>query len=60
MSLCLGSQVWSVRAVLVPITGPEQSHSSPEGTRGVNQSLRVLIQLGGRVWRPGARIRAPI
>ena len=42
MSLCLGAQVCvAVAAVLVPITGPEQPHSSQEGTRGVNQSLHA-------------------
>ena len=55
MNLCLGSQVWPGRAVLVPISGPEQPHSSPEDTRGVNQSLRALRQLGGLVRRPAAQ-----
>ena len=54
MSLCLGSQVWPCRAVLVPISRTEQPHSSPEDTRGVNQSLRTLRQLGALF---GARVR---
>ena len=47
MSLCLGSQPRPGRAILVPIPGPEQPHSSPEDTRGVDQSLHALAQLGG-------------
>ena len=47
MSLCLGSQVWPGRAVLVPISVPEQPHSPPEDTYGVDQSLRALIGLDG-------------
>jgi hypothetical protein len=60
MNLCLGAQVWPFRAVLGPISRPEQPHSSPEHTRGINQSLRTLRQLGGFVWRPGARFSPDI
>jgi hypothetical protein len=59
MSLCLGSQAWPGRAVLVPIPGPEQPHSSPEDTRGVDQSLHALAQLGGLIWCPACAILAP-
>ena len=47
MSLCLGSQVWPGRAVLAPIPGPEQPHSCQRTTRGLDQSLPALTQLGG-------------
>jgi hypothetical protein len=59
MSLCLGSQVWPGRAVLVPIPGPEQPHSSSEDTRGVDQSLRALTRLGGLLWCSACAILAP-
>src|SRR6266567_3032783 len=41
MGLCPGSQVWARACNLVPIPGPEQPHSSPEDTRGVDGSLRA-------------------
>jgi hypothetical protein len=59
MSLCLGSQAWPERAVLVPILLPEQPHSSPEGARGINQSLHALARLGGLLWHPACAILAP-
>jgi CheY-like chemotaxis protein len=59
MSLCRGSQAWPARAVLVPIPGPEQPHSSPEDTRGLDQSLHALAQLGGLIWCPTCSILAP-
>jgi len=47
MSLCIGSQVWPGHAVLVPIREPEQSLSSPEHTRGIDESLLAQTQLCG-------------
>ncbi len=41
MGLCPGSQVWARACNLVPIPEPEQPHSSPEDTRGVDGSLRA-------------------
>ena len=47
MSLCIGSQVWPGHAVLVPIREPEQSLSSPEHTRGIDESLLAQTQRCG-------------
>ena len=59
MSLCLASQVWPGRVVLVPIPGPEQPHSSPTGARGADERLRALTSLGGLLWRPARAFVAP-
>ncbi len=59
MSLCLGSQAWLGLCNLVPIPGPEQPHSSPEDTRGTDQSLHALAQLGGLIWVPSLRNSRP-
>src|SRR5262249_19766361 len=47
MSLCIGSQVWPGHAVLVPIRESEQSLSSPEHTRGIDESLLAQTQRCG-------------
>src|SRR6266699_671589 len=60
MGLCPGSQVWARACNLVSIPEPEQPHSSPEDTRGVDGSLRApLTQLGGLLWYPACAILAP-
>jgi hypothetical protein len=58
MSLCLGSQVWPGRAVLVPIPVPEQPHSPPADTHGVDQKFTRIDSARRHFWRAVQAFRA--